>query len=297
MRQNLSRWLEFQFPSRPSPDTPWVWVVACTHTRTHPLTHSLTHLLALISRPYLSLFLAAKITACQHDLSQQDGCPTAFLAWNSELPVRVFGCCFFTPMLDLGFHTLYTHFRHTALCFRGFCSPCRFSLVYPCAMAQLSIHPRIMKVLRPVLRGWGMITDILWIDKLSVSEYRIGQTFCFIAIGMLAFSIALNAIMLFITLCRAQREKLVSPAIWSSLGPIVMLSTLVSILDSEMVILFPWTRRKYGSCLYLLVAKKMQDGHQPRIIYFMPVTQLLFLTLQNDNTRQKHLMLWLARQT
>ena len=240
---------------------------ACTHTHTHThtysLTHSLTHSLALISRPCLSLFLAT-ITDCQHDLSQQDGCPPAFLAWNSELPVRVFGR-FFMPMLDLDLHTLYTHFQHTALCFRGFCSPCCFSLVHPCAMAQLSIHPRIMKVLRPVLRGWGMITDILWIDKLSVSEYRIGQTFCFIAISMLAFSIALNTIMLFITLCRAQRENLVSPAIWSSLGPIVMLATLVSILDSEMVILFPWTRRKYGSCFYLLVATKCRMVTSPEL--------------------------------
>ena len=102
-------------------------------------------------------------------------------------------------------------------------------------------------VLRPVLAWWAMIADILWIDKLSVSEYKIGQTFCLIAIVVLITDVALNGIVIFVTICGAQRQHLVSPKLWSSLGSIVMLASLISLLDGEMVVLFPWTRRTYGS--------------------------------------------------
>ena len=103
-------------------------------------------------------------------------------------------------------------------------------------------------VIVSVLAAVDLITDILWIDQLAVSEYQIGQTFFNIAAIALASIFPLNVIVMLVTICNAQRRRLIQPKVWSDLSVLVVFASLASILDIEMIVLFPWTRREYGLC-------------------------------------------------
>ena len=134
--------------------------------------------------------------------------------------------------------SVFEHFHLTVL------SSC-FNAPY---MIQISIHFRVVDLVVPVFACMGTCADILWIDKLSVSEYRLGRIFFYLAIIAKASSTALDIMVIFVTICHSQRRKLVSPTLWSELSPMVMVATFASILDSQMIVLFPWTSRQYGSC-------------------------------------------------
>ena len=101
-------------------------------------------------------------------------------------------------------------------------------------------------IVTTVLSAVDKCTDMLWIDKLSVSEYRIGHTFFYIAAIALASMLPLNLIVIVMTICKAQRRGLIRPKVWSDMSVLVVFASLVSILHIDMIVLFPWTRREYG---------------------------------------------------
>ena len=130
-------------------------------------------------------------------------------------------------------------------------------LMMSCSILISAVHNRYMvlklivyryvMVITTALAAVDMCTDILWIDKLSVSEYRIGNTFFNMAAITLGSILPLNVIVLVVTICKAQRRRLIRPKVWSDLSVLVVFASLVSILHIEMIVLFPWTRREYGS--------------------------------------------------